>query len=252
MAFQSRLLAILVFSLLCSFPVSALNVAIDAGHGGTDNGATRGAVREAVIVLGISQELEKILNKDPMYKAFLTREGNSLVELQQRVKNAQTQNAELFVSIHANSSPDSHSQGMEIYFQNDLPPNEDIALLAHNENQVHSIKRRRVKGDVPAIIQDLQKSMTTLKSYELSWHIVDQWNVPFSKRRRDTIKQGPFYVIHQENIPSILVEIGFITNDKEAKRLNTPSYQKEIAQAIYQGLKDYKETLDKGHSKALK
>ncbi len=229
-----------------------MTIAIDAGHGGTDAGATRGGVREATVVLGISQQLEKILNADPAYSAFLTRDSNSLLELQQRVKKAKKNNAELFVSIHANSSPDPHSQGMEIYFRNELAPNEASLRLAHHENQNEILKKKKTKGDVTSILNDMQKSMNTLKSYELSWHIVDQWKVPFSKKRMDTVKQGPFYVIQQDTIPSILIEIGFITNEKEARRLNTASYQKEIAQAIYQGLKDYKETLDKGHSKALK
>jgi N-acetylmuramoyl-L-alanine amidase len=230
----------------------ALTIAIDAGHGGTDAGATRGGVREATVVLGISQNLEKILNADPEYSAFLTRPDNSVLELQHRVKKAQKNNAQLFVSIHANSSPDPHTQGMEIYFRNELAPNEESLRLAHHENQNEILKKKRAKGDVTSILHDMQKSMNTLKSFELSWHIVDHWKVPFSKKRNDTVKQGPFYVIQQDTIPSILIEIGFVTNEKEAKRLNTASYQKEIAQAIYQGLKDYKETLDKGHSKALK
>jgi N-acetylmuramoyl-L-alanine amidase len=232
--------------------VFALTIAIDAGHGGTDTGATRGAVREATVVLGISQQLERILNADPEYSAFLTRHDNTQLELHHRVKRAQQKNAELFVSIHANSSPDPHSQGMEIYFRNELAPNEESLKLAHHENQNETLKKKKTKGDVTSILHDMEKSMNTLKSYELSWHIVDHWKVPFSKKRMDTVKQGPFYVIQQDTIPSILIEIGFVTNEKEAKRLNAPSYQKEIAQAIYKGLKDYKETLDKGHSKALK
>ncbi len=239
--------------LFCPLHVLAYTIAIDAGHGGTDNGATRAGVREAAVVLGISQQLEKILNQDAQYKAFLTRPDNSHLELHQRVKKAKHNNAQLFVSIHANSSPDPHTQGMEIYFRNELSPNEESLRLAHHENQSEVLKKKnKNKGDVSAILHDMQKSMNTLKSYELSWHIVDHWKVPFSKKRSDTIKQGPFYVIHQDSIPSILVEIGFITNEKESKRLNTASYQKEIATAIYNGLKDYKETLDKGHSKALK
>lgn len=247
-----RLVAFFSFflSVACSF--ATYTIAIDAGHGGTDNGATRNGVREASVVLGISRQLEKILNSDPLYSAFLTRQDNTLLELHQRVKKAKQNNAQLFISIHANSSPDSHTQGMEIYFRNELSPNAESTRLANHENQSETLKAQKLKGDVASILHDMEKSATTLKSYELSWHIVDQWSVPFSRKRNDTIKQGPFYVIHQDQIPSILIEIGFITNEKEAKRLNMPSYQKEIATAIYQGLKDYKETLDKGHSKALK
>ena len=76
-------------------------------------------------------------------------------------------------------------------------------------------------------------------------------NYRFLKKRNQPIKQGPFHVIHQ-GIPSVLVEVGFITNEKEALRLSTLDYQKQTALAIYKGLKDYKETLDKGQTKALK
>lgn len=231
-----------------------MTIAIDPGHGGGDHGAVFNGVKESHVVMGVARQLAASLNKDEGFKAFLTRGDDRHVELHHRVRVTQKQQADLFVSIHANSSPDPQSQGMEIYFRNELEPDEDSLRLANQENQSEeplTKKKIKSKGDLQSILQDMRRSLSTLKSYELSWHVVDQWQVPFSKVRHLPIKQGPFHVI-QQNVPSILVEIGFITNPKEAKRLASTAYQEHIAQAIHKGLKDFKETLEKGQTKAIK
>ena len=238
-----------LFSFLFAKP---LTVAVDAGHGGTDHGATHKKIYESEITLAIARELQNLLSTDPEFTTFLIRDDNNSWELPQRVKKARENEAQLFVSIHANSSPDPKSSGMEVYFRNELDPDEDSLLLAHNEKQFKSSKKYSKRlGDIQSITQDLNRSISTLKSYELSWHIQENWNLPFSKKRKPPLKQGPFYVI-QQGIPSILIEVGFVSNEKEALRLSTKEYQKQTARTIYNGLKDYKETLDKEQSKALK
>jgi N-acetylmuramoyl-L-alanine amidase len=232
----------------------ALNIAIDPGHGGVDHGATAGPIAESHIALGVSRQLVHILNQDPDFKAYLTRSEDTNMELSQRVRSAKKNRSDLFVSIHANSSPDPQSQGMEVYFRNELAPDQESLMLASQENQMENMpsKSRRSSGDLPSILHDMRRSLNTIKSYELSWHLTNNWKVPFSRTRSLPIKQGPFLVINDQNAPSVLIEIGFVTNPKEARRLNTASYQREIAQTIYKGLKDFKETLDKGQTKALK
>lgn len=229
-----------------------LSVAVDAGHGGSDHGATHKKIYESDITLSIAQELQTLLEKDAEFNSFLIRHDDSSWELHHRVKKAREQAADLFVSIHANSSPDPKSQGMEVYFRNELTPDEESLLLAHNEKQFKASRKNSQRlGDIQSITQDLNRSTSTLKSYELSWHINDNWTLPFSRKRKPPLKQGPFYVI-QQGIPSILIEVGFVSNEKEALRLSTKEYQKQAAQTIYKGLKDYKETLDKEQTKALK
>lgn len=237
---------------------SAYTIAVDAGHGGVDTGATFGNVRESDVVLGVSKQLSALINQEGQFHAFLTRENNGSVELKQRIRTAKKNATNLFVSIHANSSPDPHSQGMEIYFRNELEPDEESLRLASQENLEESgladafpQRKNKSTGDLNSILQDLKRSVTSLKSYELSWHILKKWQVPFSKPRNNAIKQGPFHVINHQDFPSVLVEIGFVSNVKEAKRLASPEYQKEIAEAIYRGLKDYKESLDANKSLAL-
>ncbi len=227
-------------------------IAIDAGHGGSDHGATHKKIYESSITLSIAQELQTLLAADPAFSSFLVRESDTALDLPQRVKKAREKEADLFVSIHANSSPDPKSSGMEIYFRNELEPDEESLLLAHNEKQFKNARKTsRRLGDVQSITQDLNRSINTLKSYELSWHVSENWSLPFSKKRKPPLKQGPFYVI-QQGIPSVLIEVGFVSNEKEALRLSTKEYQKQTARTIYQGLKDYKETLDKEQAKALK
>lgn len=251
---RAPLVAALTFFMSTSV---AMTIAIDPGHGGVDRGATRGPASESKIVLAVSHKLLKILNQDPQFKAFLTRTDDQSLELHQRVKIGQKQNADLFMSIHANSSTDPGAQGMEVYFRNELAPDQESLVLAHQENQANEssppqkTQRKAKQGDLQSILTDLKKTTSTLKSYELSWHIIHQWKVPFSKVRNQAIKQGPFTVV-QQNLPAALVEIGFVSNEKEVKRLMTDSYQNEIAQSLYQSLKDYKETLDKDQTKALK
>lgn len=241
----------LLLTIITLVNAKSMTIAIDAGHGGSDHGATYKQVHESNITLGIAKELHKIIEADDKFSSFLVRENDKSMELHDRVKKARNKDSDLFISIHANSSPDPGSHGMEIYFRNELEPDQESLRLANQENQFKAIKTSQKLGDIQSITQDLNRSTTTIRSYELSWHVVDNWRVPFSSKRKQPIKQGPFHVIHQ-GIPSVLVEVGFVTNEKEAMRLSTPAYQKETATAIYKGLKDYKETLDKGQTKALK
>lgn len=247
---------VFLFSLLLAVPAllqaRPMHIAIDAGHGGSDHGAVYKTIYESTITLGIAKHLQKILEQDPQFSSFLVRSDDKSIELHDRVRMARKKDSDLFISIHANASPDPGSHGMEIYFRNELEPDQESLRLANQENQLRMAHKGSQKvGDIQSITQDLNRSTNTLRSYELSWHVVDQWKVPFSTKRKQPIKQGPFHVIHQ-GIPSVLVEVGFITNEKEALRLTSEDYQKQTAKAIYNGLKDYKETLDKGQTKALK
>lgn len=247
-----RASSFLILLLIPSLVYSRMHIAIDAGHGGSDHGAVYKSIHESTVTLGIAKQLQKILEQDAQFSSFLVRADDKAIELHDRVRLARQKDSDLFISIHANSSPDPGSHGMEIYFRNELEPDQESLRLANQENQLKLARKGSQKmGDIQSITQDLNRSINTIRSYELSWHVVDQWKVPFSTKRKQPIKQGPFHVIHQ-GIPSVLVEVGFITNEKEATRLLSVDYQKQTATAIYKGLKDYKETLDKGQTKALK
>ncbi len=186
----------------------------------------------------------------------MTRTTDKTISLQERVKMAEKAKADVFLSIHLNANKDPRAKGMELYFQNHLPPDEETLFLAASENQI--VKPREdiasqeasdaptKKNDVTAIVEDLERHHRMLSSHRLSVELLKAWN-PTAQQPHQTmaIRQAPFYVISKANIPSVLVELGFVTNPKEAEKLSNSTYQTEIAQKIYQGLLLYKENRDK-------
>lgn len=228
-----------------------LHVIIDPGHGGTDSGAVYGKAREADIALSVGKELKRLLEADPHFQVSITRENDHMLSLQERVQMAEKNKADLFLSIHANSSPDKRARGVELYFQNHLPADEETLFLAANENQMlktveatsDASSDPTKKNDVLSIIEDLKRQDRMSSSLKLSLSLLQSFSRPLKpdqKTEANVIRQAPFYVVSRTHIPSVLVELGFITNPKEAEKLVQASYQQEIAQKIYSGLRQYK------------
>jgi len=226
-----------------------LKVVIDPGHGGSDAGAVYGSAKEAEISLKVAQHLKKILESSKAFSAVLTRTSDQNLSLQDRVQLAEKEKADLFLSIHANASTDQRARGVEFYFQNHLPADEESLYLANLENQMVSETSAKgqdltKKGDVLAIVEDLKRQTKMRSSFVLSEKLLNSWTRT-GEKNSNAIRQAPFYVISKTGIPSVLVELGFISNPKESLKLVQNQYQKEIAQKIYQGLIDYKEMVDK-------
>ncbi len=251
-----KFIFILSVALGCDLSQAALNVVVDPGHGGTDTGAVYGKAREAEISLSVAQELKKLLSANSQFEASMTRTQNQNVSLQDRVEIAEKTNADLFISIHTNASPDYRARGVEFYFQNQLPPDEESLFLANSENQAIKEMKNNVaddftkKGDVLAIVEDLKRRTKMHQSHILSKKLLASWaaspQIGYNGHKEgSTIRQAPFFVISKTNVPSVLVELGFISNPKEAERLVKPAVQKEIAQRIYQGILSYKEMIDR-------
>lgn len=234
-----------------------LKIMIDPGHGGTDSGAVYGKAREADIVLKVAVALKELMAQENSgFEASLTRTNDRNLSLPARVSVAEKQNVDLFVSIHANASKDQRARGVEFYFQNQLPADEDSMYLANLENQKESQALHETasedmtsQGDVQAILDDLKRTHKMHQSHELSIALLKAWQ-PATKES-NVIRQAPFYVIARTTIPSVLVELGFISNPKESERLMKPAYQKEIAQRIFEGLRAYKEKVDKSELSSL-
>lgn len=221
----------------------ALHVMIDPGHGGTDTGATGHERRESEITLRVAELLAAELRKDSRFKVALTRTTDKFLTLEERAEIANRAKADIFLSIHVNSSSDAQARGKEIYFQNQLPPDEEALFLASRENQGAKQRFNRQKGDVAAIIEDLERNHRLRLSGRLSEELFRHWaGDPW--RRRTTIRQAPFYVISNVNMPSALVEIGYITNPREAEKLGDPNYLRQVAGGLYQALVSYKEFVD--------
>ncbi|HEX4922489.1 MAG TPA: N-acetylmuramoyl-L-alanine amidase [Bdellovibrionales bacterium] len=244
--------ALVFAALFLGAPIHALarplHVIVDPGHGGTDAGAVHDGLKESDIVLKVSKHLASLLQKDSRFKVTLTRQKNSTMSLSERTNLAREVRGDVFLSIHVNSAIEGNPKGAELYFQNQMPPDEESRWLASRENAgAESLDTSKTKGDVPNIIDDLKRSYHTHLSFSLVRHIRNTWSktgaVP-------AIRQGPFHVLYEVAMPSALVELGFLTHPQESKWLASPETQRTLAQILYEGLVQFKEKLDKQRPKS--
>lgn len=242
----------LIPALLLSLPCVALQVMVDPGHGGIDSGTTHLGVQEKDLVLNVAEYLRRLLTDNPQFSVHMTRDRDQHVSLSERVKKAERAQSDLFISLHANSNPSARVQGTEFYFQNSLPPDEETLLLAEQENQQESASGTAgagngvpsKKGDIRAILEDLHRQYRAQGSLKMSQLLARDWP-------KAAIKQAPFYVVSKTSMPSVLVEVGFLTHPEEAQKLKSVKYQQEIAQKIYKALTQYKEMMDNLEGQAL-
>jgi N-acetylmuramoyl-L-alanine amidase len=219
-------------------------IVIDPGHGGKDYGAPGclKGVHEKRIVLQIAQRLEKMIRKQLKCDTIMTRSKDAYISLEERTAIANTQNADLFVSIHTNASPDKRAFGMETYILNLATDDEAIRVAAmENATSAKNI------SDLDSILQDLMQNAKVNESARLASYVQDGMDARLKKKydyiRNKGIKQAPFYVLLGAEMPSILVETSFISNPRECKRLTSARYQNLICQGIVDGIKRYmKET----------
>lgn len=255
-----KALPFILFSILPGLSVAVSSaegepfaVIIDPGHGGSDSGATRGHLREADIVLSVGRILKGLIAARTNFRVFLTRNSDKTMSLEERAASVGKDiKRGLFLSLHVNASENPTAHGVEFYFQNQLPPDEESQFLANRENQMsgEASERRELKEssrlpDVMAIIDDFSRNYRILQSAFLGEDLVSQWNGPI-KLRTVPLRQGPFYLVNHLEVPSVLVEIGFVSNREEARKLSQSSVRKDQAENLYQGIIKYKERLDKG------
>ena len=237
----------------------AFHVSIDPGHGGKDGGATVGKIKEADVVMDISRALKKLIDEDNRISASLTRTDDRFLTLKERVDLAELQEADLIVSIHANSSPDPRAKGVEFFIQNQLSPEEDSLYLAafehHHKHYPHEKKPEieefsSYPPQVAAILTDVTIQTKVKLSSELSQKLLEEW-MGLLKPEAYSIQQAPFYVVQKPKTPAVLVEVGFLTHPKERALLLSPTYQATLASSLYKGLLKFKEFMDKGPVKVL-
>jgi N-acetylmuramoyl-L-alanine amidase len=235
-------------------------IVIDPGHGGADNGAVYANVREADIALQISKLLKQELSQHSDVETYLTRDDDTTVSLQARVEKTNELNADLFLSLHANASPDLRARGIEFYFQNRLANDEESLYLAHLESQmVKEVEEETSesplasldkKSDILAIIEDMKRQTKMRQSFAASESLIKAWQKP-KAQRTPPIKQAPFYVLAKNQTPAVLVEVGFLSNPHELKKLIDPNFHLTAAKKLAQGVLKFKEKMDKGQASRL-
>lgn len=220
-----------------------LIIAIDAGHGGDDPGAIGiNGTREKDVVFAIAKELFQRVNGEPGMKAVLTRDGDYFVPLRERMQRARAQQADLFVSIHADSIQDRRVDGSSVYILSQRGASDEAARwLAERENAADLIGGVSLddKDDVLAsVLLDLSQS-AALSASETAAEQVLRGLSQVGEVRKHQVQQARFMVLKSPDIPSMLVETAYISNPQEERRLRAQSHQAKLAAAIHQGLRAY-------------
>ncbi|MCR4662539.1 MAG: N-acetylmuramoyl-L-alanine amidase [Endomicrobiaceae bacterium] len=216
-------------------------IVIDAGHGGKDPGAVgpRGT-KEKDINLAIALQLEKVFRKDKNYKVVLTRNDDTFVELVERANIANKNKADLFISVHCNANLNRNASGVEVYFLSENASNKASFSAAILENSVIELedKNDTKKTALQNMLWSMVVSEYINESSELAGFI-SQESTGRLKIPNRGVKQDVFYVLRGTQMPAVLVETAYISNYTEEAKLNTGSFQKSVADSIYEGVKKY-------------
>jgi N-acetylmuramoyl-L-alanine amidase len=222
-------------------------IVLDAGHGGPDAGAVGpSGLLEKELVLDVTKRVARLIEERLSVKVLLTRDSDQLVPLRDRTSVANRARADLFVSIHANAHRHAVSAGVETYFLSSEATDNESRQLAALENSVIELEtpssRARLDA-VKAILWDLAQSEFQTESSRLAEVVQDSMTQSMRGSNRG-VKQAGFYVLGGAAMPAILIEIGFVTNPREERRLREGRYRDEIALAIFNGLAEYKRHWD--------
>lgn len=220
-----------------------LVIAIDAGHGGQDPGA-RGAAgsREKELTLQIARELARQVNATPGLKAFLTRDGDYFIPLDQRYRKARAAKADLFVSIHADAFTNPAASGSSVFVLSQRGASSQAARwLANQENAadlVGGVRLQDKDNTLASVLLDLSQSATMKASEDMANHVLGGLK-RLGKTHKPHVERANFVVLRSPDVPSMLVETAFITNPDEERRLQDPAHQNRLARAILDGVNLY-------------
>jgi len=221
-------------------------IAIDAGHGGHDPGALgKSGLKEKTITLDIAKRLAALVKERLGCTVVMTRDKDVFIPLEQRPFIAKSKGADLFVSVHVNANRKKKARGIETYIQSLTASDREAMATAARENSMSTKKLSELKSELDRIFADLAKDDKLEESLQLA-HAVQTSLVDTMKPVQKTVvnlgvKRAFFYVLINTEMPSILAEVGFISNPEEEKMLRKDSYRQQIAEALYQGVKKYVE-----------
>lgn len=255
--FISVILALFAFSHAFA---NVWTIAIDPGHGGKDPGAIGRNLNiyEKNVTLSIARELKKLLDKDPNFRAVLTRKGDYYISVPQRSEIARKHKANYLVSIHADSSVSTLLRGASVWVLSNRRANSEMGqwledhekrseLLGGAGNVLASHKEKYLDQTV----LDLQFGHSQRAGYELG-SIVLRHFARIATLSRNTPQHASLGVLRSPDIPSILVETGFLSNVEEEKKLNTLAYRKQLAKVIYESLVEYRNRNFKAEFSSIK
>ena len=218
-------------------------IAIDAGHGGEDPGAIGPKkVREKVVVFQIAKRIEKLFDQNPNFQGELVRSGDYYLAHRKRSQLARDKQADFFISIHADAFTNPQAYGASVYALSTKGATSEAArYLATKENRADLIGGASSlnlgdKDDVLAgVLLDLSMTATLSSSLDAGKYVLKNMG-SVARLHKKQVEQAGFLVLKSPDIPSLLIETGFISNPKEARQLNSSKYQQRMANAIYDGL----------------
>jgi N-acetylmuramoyl-L-alanine amidase len=225
--------------------LQSYTIVIDAGHGGKDPGATGIlGTKEKNVVLAIAKQLADLVNQQPNMHAILTRNGDYFVPLRDRIRLARSGNADLFIAIHADSFLNDHSSGVSVFALSPSGATSEAArwlATSDNHSELGNVDLKEL-GDqsyvLRSVLIDMAQTATISASLHLGKSLLTALN-DVTNLHYPQVEQAPFVVLKSPDIPSVLVEIGFISNASEELRLRDPTYQAKLAQALFAGAKMY-------------
>ncbi len=217
-------------------------VAVDAGHGGEDPGASgANGTREKDVVLAIARALAKRINAEPGMRAVLTRDEDKFIPLRERINLARKARADIFVSVHADAIRNRDVTGSSVYVLSEKGASSEAASLLAKEENAADLKGGIALGDMDgqraSVLMDLSQTASIVASMELAERVLPHLD-QVGAVRKTRVQQAAFVVLKSPDIPSILVETGYITNPGEEKKLRAPAHQAAIAEAIFNGVRE--------------
>lgn len=221
-------------------------IAVDAGHGGEDPGAMGpNRLREKEVTLAIAKELVAAINAQPGFTGKLTRTGDYFIPLKKRRDIARNMKADLFVSIHADAFTKASARGASVFaLSRNGATSETARFLAERENEsdliggVGNISLDDKDQVLAGVLVDLSMTATLNSSLQVGHHVLNSMGGIAHLHKRH-VEQAGFMVLKSPDVPSILVETGFISNPEESRKLATSSYRKQMANSVFKGIRQY-------------
>jgi N-acetylmuramoyl-L-alanine amidase len=230
------------FSIARQLGLSVSRIVIDPGHGGRDPGTIARGLTEAALTLDVALRLEKLLQKELGVEVVLTRRTDVYVPLEERTALANRHNADLFLSIHVNSSRNTSAKGIETYFLS-FASSPEAEAVAARENSASE----REMHHLPDLVKAITLNNKLDESRDLAGMVQEALVANLKRSNRDVrsrgVKKAPFVVLIGAAMPSVLAEISFITNKQELQLLKTSAYKDRIAQALYSAVLRYRKSL---------
>ena len=220
------------------FPLSVRRVILDAGHGGTDPGATARSLTEKDITLDIGKRLSALLQSKG-YEVVVTRADDSTLPLRDRAKLANESRGDIFVSIHVNAIlKHTASRGIETYY---LGPTTDPSLtqLAASENSASGYSLADLRNLLDGVYADARRDESQQLAKSVQQHLVTRLRTKDPGLENWGVKRAPFLVLVATDMPAVLAEVGCLSNEKEAAMLSRSEYRQEIAEALFSGIQAY-------------